>query len=379
MYKTLRHLAMVLLAIGLLAGCSATKAVVAEGQNEQPVPQDPALVISLDEVKALVAKGAEGNFVLVDSRPDVKFQQAHIPGALGIPKPMLEQNLGKLPKDKLVVFYCGGVTCALSSKSAEVAQKNGYSNVKVFYEGMPAWEKDGNIVEIELPALQKMVAEGTKEPFVLIDARPVVKYNKGHIPGSISLPKAEFELKKGMLPADKGIQLIFYCGGYDCPLSHQSAELAKKLGYSNIAVYAAGEPVWKSAGLPLWGSEASGAFAKAEKPAGALPEAISPDELKKLLAEGKVQIIDVREKKDYDKAHIKGAINIFDEDFIFKAKESVAKLVKSGRVVLVCATGARSASSYYAILDSDYTNKNNLQYLDNKVTYLANGDFEVAK
>jgi len=378
MYKTLRHLAMVLLAITLLAGCSATKAVVVDGQNEQPVPQDPALVISLDEVKALVAKGAEGNFVLVDSRPDIKFQQSHIPGAIGIPKPMLEKNLGKLPKDKLVVFYCGGATCSLSSKSAEIAKKNGYSNVKVFYAGMPAWVKGGNVVEIEVQALQKMVAEGAKEPFVLIDARPTVKYNKGHIPGAISLPKAEFKLKKEILPADKSTQLIFYCGGYECKLSPQSAELAKELGYKKVAVFAAGEPAWKDAGLPLLEGEASGAFAKVEKSADALPEAINPDELQQLLAAGKVQIIDVREPDEFAKAHIKGAINVFDEDFIFKAKESVAKLVKTGRVVLVCATGARSASSYYAILDSDYTNKNNLQYLDNKVTYLADGTFRVA-
>jgi rhodanese-related sulfurtransferase len=378
MYRNLRRLTLALLATALLFACSAP-APVADAPKEQPVPQDPALIISLAEVQALVAKGAEGNFILVDSRPEVKFQQAHIPGAISIPKPLIEQNLDKLAKDKQVIFYCGGVTCALSSKSAEVAQKNGYSNVKVFYAGMPAWEAGGNFVEIELPALQKLVAEGGKEPFVLIDSRPSVKYAKGHIPGAISLPKAEFELKKGILPADKNIQLIFYCGGYECKLSAQSATLALGLGYKNVAVFSAGEPVWKSASLPLWGSEASGAFAKKEKPADALPEAITAEELQKLIASGQVQIVDVREPEEFAKAHIKGAINIFDEDFIFKAKESVAKLVQSGRVVLVCATGARSASAYYAILDSEYVNKNNVQYLDNKVSYLANGTFVVSK
>ena len=105
MYKSLRYLALALLATGLLAGCSAPGPVkVADGQNEQPVPQDPALVITVAEVQALVAKGAEGNYLLVDSRPEVKFDQAHIPTAISIPKPMIEQSLDKLPKDKLVVF-----------------------------------------------------------------------------------------------------------------------------------------------------------------------------------------------------------------------------------------------------------------------------------
>jgi len=378
MSKLLRHLSLALLATALLFACSAP-APVADAPKEQPVPQDPALVISLAEVQALVAKGAEGNFILVDSRPEIKFQQAHIPGAISIPKPLLEQNLDKLSKEKQIIFYCGGLTCGLSPQSAAIAMKNGFSNVKVFYAGMPAWEAGGNFSEIELPALQKLVTEGGKEPFVLIDSRPAVKYTQAHIPGAISLPKAEFELKKGLLPADKNIQLIFYCGGYECKLSPQSAALALGLGYKNVAVFAAGEPAWKTASLPLWGSEASGAFAKKEKPAGALPEAITADELKKLIAEGKVQIVDVREPAEFAKSHIKGAINIFDEDFIFKAKESVAKLVSTGRVVLVCATGARSASAYYAILDSEYTNKNNLQYLDNTVTYQADGTFLVTK
>jgi len=118
---------------------------------------------------------------------------------------------------------------------------------------------------------------------------------------------------------------------------------------------------------------------QAEKPAAALPEAISAGELRELLAAGSVQVVDVRESAEFARADISGAINIFDEDFIFKAGESVARLEKSGRVVLVATTGARSASAYFAILATDYANKGNLQYLDNHVTYLANGSFEVAR
>jgi hypothetical protein len=50
---------------------------------------------------------------LVDSRPKARFDQSHLPGAVSIPVPMLEEKQAAvLPKDKneLLVFYCGGPT-----------------------------------------------------------------------------------------------------------------------------------------------------------------------------------------------------------------------------------------------------------------------------
>jgi len=50
---------------------------------------------------------------------------------------------------------------------------------------------------------------------VIIDSRPKrAKYDKGHIPGAISLSDSKFDEMKGDLPQDKSIPLVFYCGGY---------------------------------------------------------------------------------------------------------------------------------------------------------------------
>jgi len=366
------------LLIGVLAiGVTCTASLAAE--KKKPVKQDPALFISLEEVEALVAKGPEeGKYQLIDARPEIKFNAGNIPTSINIPKPMLSQSLDKLSKDKMLIFYCGGIACKLSPKSAEVAMKNGFTNVKVFYDGMPAWNKGGNYKIVELDYVKKKVMEGGKEPFLLVDARPAVKYQKAFIPGALSLPKAEFELKKGLLPADKSVPIVFYCGGYKCNLSHKSAKAALLLGYTDVAAFAAGEPVWREAGLPLWGNESSGVVAKKKKEG--LPETINPEEFTKLVAAGTIQIVDVREPEDYVKGHIPGSINIFDEDFIFKADEAIAKLAKDSRVVLVCTTGARSGSSYYAILDApDFPNKNQIQYLDAEISYNADGSFEFAE
>lgn len=369
----------------LVTGCQTTtpavptaEKAVAPKAEKKALPQKPELVITTAEVQAILAGEDKANYFIVDARPANKFDDGHVPGAVSIPKPMLNKNLAKLPKDKTIIFYCGGLHCKLSPASAEIALKAGFTNVKVWYEGQPGWVKAGNYTEIETKGVEKLVMKPSQKPYVLIDARPAIKYQKSFIPTAIALPKAEFELKKGLLPADKSVPLIFYCGGYKCELSHLSAKMALKIGYKKVAVYAAGQPAWKKAKLPLWGNEASGVVAK-KNPANALPEAITTKEFKELVAAGKVAVVDVRSLEDFTAGHIPGSIHVYDEDFIFKAKESVAKLPKEGRVVLHCATGGRAGGSYYAILgESDYVNKNNLQYLDATITVNADGSFEIA-
>ncbi len=64
-----------------------------------------------------------------------------------------------------------------------------------------------------------------REDFVLVDARDEVWYRAGHIPGAISIPAEDAPLDAvdvnrpkrllypERLPADRGLALVFYCGG----------------------------------------------------------------------------------------------------------------------------------------------------------------------
>jgi rhodanese-related sulfurtransferase len=149
------------------------------------------------------------------------------------------------------------------------------------------------------------------------------------------------------------------------------------MGYKKVFVYAAGQPDWKKAKLPLWGDEASGVVKK-KVASKALPESISPKEFKELVKAGNVTIVDVRAPDEFAAGHIPGSINIFDEDFIFKPKEAAARLPKEGRVVLHCATGGRAGGAYYAILgETDYENKDNVQYLDATINIDKDGNFSI--
>jgi Rhodanese-like domain len=75
---------------------------------------DPKDVIKTEEVAALVEQGPEkGNFLIIDSRPAMRYAEGHLPYAVSLPFHKWDKvKDGVLPKDKetLLVFYCGGPT-----------------------------------------------------------------------------------------------------------------------------------------------------------------------------------------------------------------------------------------------------------------------------
>ncbi len=256
--------------------------------------------VDLATVKQYAVLPKRADVTLVDARPAArKYDIGHIPTAINIPDSQFDQLAPKLlPQDKsqLVIFYCDGPECMLSHNSAFKAEKLGYSNVRVHVGGFPEWAKAGNLVAVSIPQLKKLL--DAKEPLTLVDARPRErKYDKGHIPGAISLPDSQFDkLAAQLLPADKAAALYFYCEGLECKLSNDSAEKAVKLGYSNVRVHVGGFPEWAKAGNLV---------------------AVSIPQLKKLLdAKEPLTLVDARPReRKYDKGHIPGAISLPDSQF----------------------------------------------------------------
>ena len=152
----------------------------------------------------------------------------------------------------------------------------------------------GKLVDVEF--VKQNVDIPPKKGVMLIDSRPVARqYDPGHIPGAISIPDSKFDEMAGSLPQDKSTLLIFYCGGVECMLSHNSAFKAEKLGYTNIRVY--------SDGYPDWAAKGTG-------------QAVSAAYIKKLQDEkANFMLIDARPKRMFDKGAIPGAVNISDSEF----------------------------------------------------------------
>jgi rhodanese-related sulfurtransferase len=158
--------------------------------------------------------------------------------------------------------------------------------------------KDGwyNKALVDFDFMRQNVSIPPKKGVVIIDSRPAARqYDPGHIPGAINIPDSQFDKLVDKLPADKATLLLFYCGGLECMLSHNSAFKAEKLGYTNIKVYPAGSPDWKAKGAQM---------------------SVSAAYLKKLMDDkAPYVLIDARPKRVADKGMIPTALNISDSEF----------------------------------------------------------------
>ncbi|HEY3862096.1 MAG TPA: rhodanese-like domain-containing protein [Verrucomicrobiae bacterium] len=86
-----------------------------------------------------------------------------------------------------------------------------------------------------------------KHKVVLLDANGTDSWQSGHIPGAIDFSAKQDDLAK-LLPHNKNVLVVAYCGNPQCPAYHAAAVAAKKLGYKNVKHLVAGIQGWKTAG-----------------------------------------------------------------------------------------------------------------------------------
>ncbi len=333
--------------------------------------------LKLSEIEAMVAQKPDvGQYLLVDARPEIKFAEGFIPWAVSIPKQELRNRLDELPKDKStrLVFYCGGVKCTLSTESAKIAEEAGYTKVYNFSTGIPAWKKAGNTPWVSAQHI-KMVINDPKRIAMIIDARPALKYNVGTVPGALSIPFQQFDALKGLLPAEKTTQIIYFCGGYKCDPSHKSAKAARELGYANGVSFAAGWPAWKKA------SKRAFAMVDPNNKGAAAPAAvrmivegeIAADAFQELVknSSSKVLIVDVRPADEFAQGHLPGAINILDET----VAKHVEQFKAAEKVVFYSNTGSRAAIAFYEAEALGLKEK--CSFLSKDVVIEADGTFAI--
>jgi rhodanese-related sulfurtransferase len=180
------------------------------------------------------------------------------------------------------------------------------------------------------------------------------------------------------LPADKGLPLIYYCGGLECVLSNKSAEKARKLGYTNVKTFVEGYPEW----VKLYGeanapATASGADATAKVTAsieaGKEKGTITVASFERIMKENPdaLLLVDVRDAKEFKAGTVKGAINIPIGDL----EKKIETLPKDKPIVFLCGTGARSGEAY----DTAKLLRSELQvyFIDAKMKFNADGTFSI--
>lgn len=105
-------------------------------------------VIDADQLKAWIDQGKK--MLVVDSRVAPEYKEGHIPTAINIPAPVMDQYRGKLPRDPNypIVFYCNGwPECKKSHEGSSKAVQWGHKQVYWFRDGIPVWQAKGYPIE----------------------------------------------------------------------------------------------------------------------------------------------------------------------------------------------------------------------------------------
>ena len=98
----------------------------------------------IQEVDTATAQQLLGKRVIVDVREYDEYAAGHLPGAINIPRGVLEFKIGMVPecarKDAAFLIYCR--TSGRAALSAVQLQKIGYHNVVSMLGGYEAWNNE---------------------------------------------------------------------------------------------------------------------------------------------------------------------------------------------------------------------------------------------
>jgi rhodanese-related sulfurtransferase len=344
---------------------------VTEIRFKGPIKIAANKLIDYAGVAKLVEQGPEkGKYLLVDSRPLPRFQEGAIPTAVHIPFIGFDKFADRLPKDKsqLVVFYCGGLTCTLSPNSLRKAETMGYTNLRVYREGMPEWQSK-NFAALT-PEFLKAAYIDKDIPHVLIDARSVDDSTSGHIKGAVSVPPEQLKAALKTLPDKKLKAPIAVYDGRGGEQAMAAAMAIVAAGQSNVLVVNGGLVGWQAKGYAIdSGTPAATKIAYAPKPrAGSIAAADFTKLAKSTPAD--VLILDVRNPDEANAGMIKGALLIPDEELAAR----LAEVPKDKRVVTHCATGIRAEMAYHKLKEAGY----NAAFLNANVEIGKDGGFKLS-
>lgn len=131
-------------------------------------------------------------------------------------------------------------------------------------------------------------------------------------------------------------------------------------------VFAAGYPAWKK----IAGSASSAAVSTGDN------EAIDIAVFKKIISQNpdSIQLIDVRDKDEFEAGHFKSAVNMPTDEL----EKNIKAISDAKPIVFVCNTGAKSGEAYYMLQDLRPELKK-VQYLDAVCTYKKDGSFTIKK
>jgi rhodanese-related sulfurtransferase len=86
--------------------------------------------------------------IVIDVRPELEYEQGHIPAARSVPVENLERRLAELARDVEIVAYCRGPYCVYSDQAIRLLHRHGF-RARRLSEGFPEWRAAGYPVEVK--------------------------------------------------------------------------------------------------------------------------------------------------------------------------------------------------------------------------------------
>jgi DNA-binding transcriptional ArsR family regulator len=109
-------------------------------------------------------------------------------------------------------------------------------------------EHFGDRSDPEPIGIDELVERARLGKIVILDARPAIEYDAGHIAGAISVPVDELQMRLRSLP--KGKEYVAYCRGDYCAYADRAVELLQANG-RKVRRLLGGFAEWKATGHPV--------------------------------------------------------------------------------------------------------------------------------
>lgn len=246
----------------------------------------------------------------------------------------------------------------LSPMAARLAVKEGYKNVKVFHDGIPAWRKAGLPVITTPEFIRKTLGY-----LVLIDTRGPEVAKNGYIQGAVAMSLDQVLKEKTQFPLDKKAHIVFYHEDTSLDLLAPIFKEVASWGYQNLGILEGGYKAWVKKNGPIQRDLVQTKIFYIPRPK---PGEITGDEFMNIV-KTKPQdklILDVRSKQEASAGMIEGALNIPLDELQSRFRE----LPKDKEIIVHCATGLRAEMGYNILRNAGF----NARFLNDRVAVLEN-------
>jgi glyoxylase-like metal-dependent hydrolase (beta-lactamase superfamily II)/rhodanese-related sulfurtransferase len=173
------------------------------------------------------------------------------------------------------------------------------------------------------PLTPRQVEQHQRDGALVVDVRTELQFDDAHIPDAVCMTalRAGFGSKLAWI-ADHDQPVVVV--GRDDEEARRAIELAASVGVTNVAGYLAG-------GMTSWRED--------ERPVGRIARMTVPELYERLEEDPDLQVLDVRERDEWDAGHIAGSVHEPYHDI----RAVPDGLNANAEIAVICASGQRAA------------------------------------